>query len=205
MERIVLAITGGGTIHQDRGDYDIESFRIEAEGLATLELAVRMTGAPVPPIGDPMATGLLHGFRLSVQDAGLTARALAGAARLSGMTEAELRAQVIEAIGMIEGMLGGAGAPATPPQAAAPDDKGGAQPPPPESKLGPQAAPQPPAAAAGGSGIVGSLRGFLERPGSITITARPAQPIPFSDLAGDVGGPGPEALMRRLGLRVEIQ
>jgi hypothetical protein len=207
LAEIRLGINAVAEIDIDRGDYDVQEFRVEAEGLGAMDVTFRLTGAPIPPIGDPMVNGRLHGFRLTLQDAGLTARALAAAARASGMTEAELRRQIVEGIGMVVGMFG-AGTGAPPPAAAAPDSKGGAQPAEPESKLGPQAAPRAPAGPqppAAGPAIVGSLRGFLERPGRITISAQPAQPVPLAELESAAAASGPQELIGRLGLRIEIE
>lgn len=192
LETIRLDITSETLINQDRGDYEVESFRVEAEGLGVIELTGRVTGATLPPAGDPLTTGLLHGFTVSFQDAGLVARALAGAARLSGVTEAEMRAQVQQALAEIEAMLG-----VLPQAGAGPERKGGAEPPPPESKLGPQAAPASP----GGR----SLREFLDRPGRIIITAQPPQPVAFAEMGGAMMGLGPVDLMARLGLRIEYR
>lgn len=194
LEALRLTITGEGTTNQERGDTHVESFRIEAEELGTLELAARVTGAPLPPAGDPMANGRLHGFSLSFEDAGLTARVLAGAARLSARPEADLRAEVRQALGEIEALLGDLGAP---PQAAAPEPKPGSEAPLPNSKLGPQggAAPAPGR----------PLRAFLDRPGRITITAQPPRPVTFTELERQDPAAGPEALFRLLGLRVQVQ
>jgi hypothetical protein len=192
LEALRLEIGGQAVMDQDRGDYEIESFRLEAEGLGAIELAGRVTGAPLPPIGDPLANGLLHGFTLAFEDAGLTARALAGAARLAGVTEAELRAQLRQTLGELEAMLA-----ALPPPPPGPEPKGGAEPPLPNSKLGPQAGATP----QGGR----PLPAFLDRPGRITITAQPAQPVPLSQLDGANPGAGPQEWIARLGLRVRLQ
>lgn len=192
MEALSLTITGEGTVNQERGDTHVETFRIEAEGLGALELAGRVTGAPLPPAGDPMENGRLHGFSLSFEDAGLTARAIAGAARLSGVTEAAMRAQVQQALAEIEAMLA-----AVPPPAAGPEPKGAAEPPLPNSKLGPQAGAPPPDGR--------PLRSFLDRPGRLIISAQPAQPVPFAQMGSAMFGPGPRELFTRLGLRVEVR
>jgi len=192
LEAIRIELGGRGLSDQERGDYEIESFRLEAEGLGAIEITGRVTGAPVPPLGDPMANGRLHGLTITFEDAGLTARALAGAARLSGTTEAEMRAQLRQALGELEAMLA-----AVPPPAPGPEPKGGAEPPLPNSKLGPQAG----APASGGR----TLREFLDRPGRITLTVQPAEPVRFADLAEALSVSGPQALFGRLGLRVQIQ
>jgi hypothetical protein len=187
-----LAISGETLGNQERGDYSIEELSIEAEGLGTFALSARVSGAMVPPLGDPMADGRLHGFSLSFQDSGLTARLLAGAARASGVSEAEMRAQVRQALAEFEAMLG-----SLPPPAAGPEPKGGAEPPQPNSKLGPQAGGPP--------GAGRSLGAFLDRPGRITLSAQPAQPLPFAEIEGLVTGGGPQQLFARLGLRLEVR
>lgn len=191
LEAIRLSASGAALSNLDRGDIEVEQFRLEAEELGEMDLALRLTGVVPTPVGDPMANASLHGFRLSFQDWGLTARAIAGVARLGGVTEAAVREQARQALGEWEGMLA-----AVPPAPARPGPKGAAEPPLPASKLGPQAGATPP----GGR----SLRAFLERPGRITISAQPAQPVPLAQIGGMFGA-DPREILSRLGLRVEVQ
>jgi hypothetical protein len=194
LDELRLTITGEGTGNQERGDFDVQSIRVEAEGLGVMDLGYRITGAVLPPAGDPMETGHLHGLRLVFEDSGLVARALAGEARRSGLTASEVRAQVAEALDQLQALLD------TLPQAApAPEPKGASEPPLPNSKLGPQ--PARPGAARSGQ----ALRALLDGGRRLTVIAAPAAPVPFAAQARVTADDTPEALMRLLGVRIEVQ
>jgi hypothetical protein len=53
----------------------------------------------------------------------------------------------------------------------------------------------------GAEGNVAALRRFLDRPGTLEVSARPAAPVRFSDLERE-GGAGPDRLMRLLNIGV---
>jgi hypothetical protein len=191
LDELRLTITGEGTGNQERGDFDIRSIRVEAEGLGVMDLGYHITGAVLPPAGDPMETGHLHGLRLVFEDSGLVARALAGEARRSGRSAPDVRAQAAEALDQLQALLN-----TLPPAAPAPEPKGASEPPLPNSKLGPR-----PGAARSGQ----ALRALLDGGRRLTVIAAPAAPVPFAEQARLMADDDPAALLRLLGVRIEVQ
>jgi hypothetical protein len=101
---------------------------------------------------------------------------------------------VAEALDQLQALLD------TLPQAApAPEPKGASEPPLPNSKLGPQ--PARPGAARSGQ----ALRALLDGGRRLTVIAAPAAPVPFAAQARVTADDTPEALMRLLGVRIEVQ
>jgi hypothetical protein len=194
LDELRLTITGEGTGHQERGDFDVRSIRIEAEGLGVVDLGYRVTGAVLPPAGDPMENGQLHGLRLVFEESGLVARALAGEARRSGRTASEVRAQVAAGLDRLQALLD-----TLPPGAPSPEPKEGVEPPLPNSKFGPQ--PARPGTARSGQ----ALRTLLDGGRRVTVIAAPARPVPFAEQARHLADDSPEALFRLLGVRIEVQ
>ena len=156
--RLQLALAAAVEADVTAGDYRIESFRLALPEVATVELALEMTGMQAPPAGDPMRTGRLHGFTFRYTDAGLVIRALEEGAKQGGMRAEELRRQIAEASPMLFS--------------------------------GP-----------GSERNVAALRRFLERPGTLEVTARPAAPVALSDLERQ-GSQGPDAVVRMLNIAV---
>jgi hypothetical protein len=183
LEVLALTLAGEGSVNQEAGDYDLRSFRIEAEGLGVLEMELRLSGIDMSPQADPAETGRLHRLRLVFEDQGLVARAIAGAARAAGMTEPELRREIATTLAPYEEALR-----TVPP---GPEPKG-QEPELPNSKLG-----QRPGA------NVAPVTAFLERPGRIEITAEPAQSMLLAEI-GRLAVIDPADLIRTLLVRVLV-
>jgi hypothetical protein len=203
---------------------------LEQAGTLTLSLRAEEM-PPTPPAGatldpDQVMAGLMRaqlgGMTLTYRDQGLFGRVLSMQARQQRIPEQRLREQWAQmALAM---PIPGAGPerPAQPPrgraqptrppapQAAAPapatpQGTGGKA----KIGMGPAPAPAPaagpaPAATDGGDPFPAmrqAIAAFIRQPGTLEIALRPAQPVPFADMAGMAGTP-PGQTAQRLGLSV---
>lgn len=187
IERIRAGLTAGGELHGERGDYELQSLRLEIEDLVAVGLAGRFSGLRLWSDEDPAETARLHSAQLTIEDRGLLARFIAAAARAAGMDEAPFRREFAGQLGAFDAVLGEPGG-------AAPQPERKGAPPPPESKPGP-------AAGTGGGGA--PLRRFFERGGTIEITLEPRAPLSVGDALDLLGG-DPADIVRRLGLRLRL-
>lgn len=189
IERIEASLTASGELHVERGDYALQSLRLEIENLVAVGLAGTFSGLRLWSDEGPAETLRLHAAHITIEDRGLLARFIAAAAREAGMEEAAFRREFAEQMGAFDAALGQPGA------GPQPEPKGGPAPaPPPEGKLGP--------AAGAGAGDA-PLRRFLERGGTLEITIEPPAPLGMQD-GLDLLGSDPAGLAPRLGLRLRL-
>jgi hypothetical protein len=193
-----------GTAPRAGGRLEIEPLRLAWEQAGTLTIAAQVDGVPgTPPPGapvDPEATAMqfaaarLAGLRLTLRDQGLLGRVLAQQARAQRIPEARLREQWAQ-MALAMPMPGARPAAPAPARDAGPAGKGkGSASPTPRS-----------GSASGGSAdslvpMRQALASFIRQPGTIEITLRPPQPLPFLEM-GDLGG-NPAEAVQRLGLTV---